>query len=90
MEQLPLFSQPAPIDTNEQERKQAAILAYYLKGGTLTVLQALKRFKTTELRKVNCRLKNKGHVIVSVWHEENGKRKFKVYKLVKDGSASVD
>lgn len=85
MEQTALFSQPAPIDEQDQERKQAAILAYYLKGGTLTVLQALKRFKTTELRKVNCRLKNKGHVIVSVWHEENGKRKYKLYKLVKDG-----
>jgi len=72
-------------DAQESELKQAAILAYFLRGKSLTVLQAIKQFHTTELRKVVCRLKNRGHNIVSDWHIENGKNKYKVYKLVKDG-----
>lgn len=70
-------------ESEESERKQAAILAYMQKGKSLTVLQALKQFHTTELRKIICRLRNKGHVIESYWHEENGRKKYKVYKIVK-------
>jgi hypothetical protein len=68
-------------DTTDSERKQAAIKAHLLKGKTLTVLQAIKQYHTTELRKVICRLKNQGVDIVGEWHEENGKRKYKIYRL---------
>ena len=71
-------------DAEESERKQSAILAYFLRGKSLTVLQAIKQFHTTELRKTVCRLKNKGHNMVSYWHIEDGKKKYKVYRLAKE------
>lgn len=73
-------------DTDESERKQAAIQAYLIKGKSLTVLECIKKFHTTELRKTICRLKNKGMNISSDWIMEDGKKRFKRYFIVKDGN----
>ena len=96
MEQFNLFGQPELIsepkkrnhagcgcfrDMTESEQKQAAIQAHFERGKSLTVLQALKQYHTTELRKIVCRLKKKGLDIISDWHQENGKNKYKIYKL---------
>lgn len=66
---------------SESELKQAAIQKHFLSGRSLTVLQALKQYHTTELRKIVCRLKNKGLVIHSDWFQVEGKNKYKVYQL---------
>lgn len=49
------------------EQPQNLILAHLQNGGTLTVNSALSLFRTTELRKVVSRLKQKGHDIRARW-----------------------
>lgn len=52
------------------EQPQRNVLAYLLKGGELTVQTALRKFHTTELRKIVCRLKRKGHDIRTRWVQD--------------------
>lgn len=47
------------------EDKQGAILAHFERGGALTVLDALRLYHTTELRRIVSRLKNAGYDIQS-------------------------
>ena len=63
------------------EQKQKNIEDWLKSGKSLTVLECINRFRTTELRKVICRLKKKGMAIVGTWQEEKGNR-FKRYKLI--------
>ena len=41
-----------------KDHKQAAILAHYLAGGSLTVFEAWSLFHTSELRRCNSRINN--------------------------------
>lgn len=45
---------------------QREVLAYFMKGGHLTVQTAIRMFDTTELRRIVGRLKQRGHAITSV------------------------
>lgn len=45
---------------------QREVLAYFMKGGHLTVQAAIRMFDTTELRRIVSRLKHSGHAITSV------------------------
>ena len=45
------------------KKPQARILAYFIRGGTLTVWKAMSKFGTTELRKIVTRLRRKGCII---------------------------
>ena len=49
------------------KKPQARILAYFIRGGTLTVWKAMSKFGTTELRKIVTRLRRKGYIIVGDW-----------------------
>lgn len=50
---------------SNQDKAQQEIEAFFNAGGVLTVQKAFWKFHTTELRKVVCRLKNKGLNIIS-------------------------
>jgi hypothetical protein len=56
------------------ESTERAILNYFLNGGKLTVLEALRTYHTTELRKIVCRIIDKGYPIKKVWEKHEGKR----------------
>lgn len=45
---------------------QREVLAYFMKGGHLTVQTVIRMFETTELRRIVSRLKQRGHAITSV------------------------
>ena len=62
--------------------KQKQILDYYLSGGTLTVLEAWRRFHTSELRRVNSRLKDQGYNIVGDFVNPEEGAPYKVYRLL--------
>jgi len=49
-------------------------------GNKHSVLSALKKFGTTELRRIVSRLKKQGLNVCSEWQEYDGKR-FKIYWL---------
>lgn len=66
-----------------QDIQQDGIKKCYQMGRHLSVQDAFRRFSTTELRKINCRLRNMGLNIVSKYVEENGSR-FKIYWLDQD------
>lgn len=66
-----------------QAIQQEGIKKCYEMGGVLSVQEAFSRFHTTELRKINCRLKNMGMKIVDKYVVENGSR-FKKYWLDQD------
>lgn len=66
-----------------QAIQQGGIKKCYLMGGVLSVQDAFRRFATTELRKINCRLKKQGLPIVDKYVVENGSR-FKRYWLDQD------
>lgn len=57
-------------DHQGTEKPQREILRYFLLGGRLTVQKALRKFGTTELRKIVSRLKRKGFDISSYWTTE--------------------
>lgn len=65
--------------------KLKAIENYFKSGKELTVLDAVKLFKTMELRKYVSMLKQRGMNISGTWVFNPGV-KFKAYKLVKDGT----
>jgi hypothetical protein len=50
---------------SNQDKAQEDIKQFFETGGVLTVQKAFWKFHTTELRKVVCRLKDKGLNIVS-------------------------
>lgn len=59
---------------NDMGRKpQREVLAYFMKGGHLTVQTAIRMFETTELRRIVSRLKQRGHAITSVRRYETTK-----------------
>jgi len=43
-----------------KDQKQRAVLEYLQQGGSLTVLECISRFHTTELRRIVTRLKGYG------------------------------
>lgn len=63
-----------------QAIQQDGIKKYFEMGGVLSVQEAFRKFHTTELRKIVCRLKKAGLNIVSEYTESNGSR-FKKYWL---------
>ena len=69
------------------KKPQARILAYFIRGGTLTVWKAMSKFGTTELRKIVTRLRRKGYIIVGDWcysHDADRGRvvRYKEYHMV--------
>lgn len=66
-----------------QDIQQEGIKKCYEMGGVLSVQDAFRRFGTTELRKINCRLRDMGLPIISKYVIENGSR-FKRYWLDQD------
>lgn len=71
----------------EFKKPQARILAYFIRGGTLTVWKAMSKFGTTELRKIVTRLRRKGYIIVGDWcysHDADRGRvvRYKEYHMV--------
>lgn len=97
MEQATLFGMPNYIAQPKKKQrsvcgcyipecrcqKQKAIENYFKSGKELTVLDAVKLFKTIDLRKYISILKRKGMNIVGTWVVEKHV-KYKVYKLVKE------
>lgn len=68
-------------------KPQACILAYFIRGGTLTVQKTFRMFRTTELRKIVTRLKRKGYIIVGDWcysHDADRGRvvRYKEYHMI--------
>lgn len=71
----------------DSRKPQARILAYFIRGGTLTVWKAMNKFGTTELRKIVTRLRRKGYIIVGDWcysHDADRGRivRYKEYHMV--------
>jgi hypothetical protein len=69
----------------EKKTKQEAIEKYFFEGNRLTVLECLKLFHTTELRKVVCRInkkfiKNRSTMRILGTYA-NTKDNFKTYRL---------
>lgn len=68
-------------------KPQALVLAYFIRGGTLTVCKALSKFGTTELRRIVTRLRRKGYIIVGDWcytHDADRRRivRYKEYRMI--------
>ena len=73
----------AQLELNfDQSRNEDNILAYFQSGGTLTMLKALRLFRTSEIRVYVSRLRRRGHDIIGVWTTdyETGKH-FKEFHL---------
>lgn len=62
--------------------KQQQILDYYLSGGTLTVVTCREKFHTTELRRINSRLKDMGYNIVGDFINPEEGAPYKEYRLL--------
>jgi hypothetical protein len=57
--------------------------AFLMTGQPLTVLDCFNMFKTFELRKIVCQLKNKGHNIASEWQTNyQTNSRYKKYYLI--------
>ena len=74
-------------EKKDSRKPQARILAYFIRGGTLTVWKAMNKFGTTELRKIVTRLRRKGYIIVGDWcysHDADRGRivRYKEYHMV--------
>lgn len=65
---------------------QTALKQAFERGEKLTVLEALHRYGTSELRHYVTRLRTDGDKIVSKWQEGEGKR-WKIYWLDKKPAA---
>jgi hypothetical protein len=97
MEQNTLFGLPDHIAQPKQKprsvcgcfisecncQKQKAIENHFKAGKELTVLDALKLYRTVELRKFVSVLRKRGMNITSVWVVKPGV-KYKIYKLSKE------
>lgn len=63
---------------------QHDILQHYLNGGSLTVMECLRRFGTTELRRVNSRIKGdlaaRGYRLESMRMPEQNHKRYWVVK----------
>jgi hypothetical protein len=64
-------------------QKQKAIENHFKAGKELTVLDAVKLFRTIDLRKYISTLRKRGMNITSVWVVKPGV-KYKIYKLSKE------
>lgn len=67
----------------KEEEYIRQIRNHFEAGGTLTVLECQKKYRTTELRKFVCELKKKGLNIVGDWFYIGTKRAYKIYRLRK-------
>jgi hypothetical protein len=64
--------------------KQAAVLAYLQTGGSLTVIECINRFHSTELRRVISRLRKAGHRIADTFENADDGAMYKRYYLQKE------
>jgi hypothetical protein len=67
---------------------QAAVLADFQSGGTLTVYECLKKHHTTELRRIVNRLRGQGYNIVSTWekNEDGAHKRFRLEQTEESAS----
>lgn len=72
---------------NCDHEPQANVKRHLEAGLSITVLQCIKLYGSTELRRIICRLRKSGMNIGDTWYYENGRKKYKVFKLVKDGKS---
>lgn len=63
---------------------QANVKRHLEAGLSITVLQCLKLYGSTEAKRIICRLRKSGMPIGDRWHYQNNKRRYKVYFLVKE------
>lgn len=70
-----------------KDHKIKRILQHFQEGAELTVVEAIRLFHTTELRRVVTELRRRGHDIQSRWCEDvcgdGSVSRFKVYFLSK-------
>lgn len=69
------------------DKKQSAILSYFLRGGELTLLDCIKLFGTSEIRRIASRLRDKGYPVHGEYINGNN---YKTYRLYGHGAGTHD
>lgn len=68
---------------NCDHEPQANVKRHLESGLSITVLQCIRLYGSTELRRIVCRLRKSGMTISDKWYVDNGRKKYKVYFLSK-------
>lgn len=63
---------------------QANVKRHLELGMSITVLQCIRLYGSTECKRIICRLRKSGMNIGDTWFIENGRKRYKIYKLSKE------